>query len=210
MDIKGQIKSAAIICGGVIDDMNWLVGVLKNFHYIIAADSGYDYCLKAGVKPDIIIGDFDSVNNSLDESAEIITLPPKKDCTDFEFCLEYCHKKGISKVMVFGASGGRPGHSFAAVFAALKFFVKGLDVILITERNKMFFIKDNCILKKSEGYVSIFALREPAIISLEGFEYPLNDFLLQNCDPLGVSNKIVDDYGEIKVSLGVALVIIEN
>ena len=46
MGIKGEKIKTAIVCGGVIEDVSWLKNELRNYDYIIAADSGYDYCVK--------------------------------------------------------------------------------------------------------------------------------------------------------------------
>ncbi len=48
----------------------------------ICADGGYDNAVKFGVIPDLLIGDFDSVQNSLPEDVETIRLKVEKDDTD--------------------------------------------------------------------------------------------------------------------------------
>jgi len=210
MDFKGKIEKVAIVCGGVVSELDWLKDNLVKYDYIIAADSGYDYCNKCGILPQLFIGDFDSVKSTVDSTIEKITLPSKKDNTDFEICLKYCHDNGIRSVDVFGASGGRPGHSFAAVFSALAFFCKGIDITFYSEKSKMLFVDNSGKFPKTDEYYSIFALKRDAVITLKGFEYPLTDYRLEVCSPLGVSNKIISEYGEISLRSGTVLVIIEK
>lgn len=209
MDAKGKINTA-IVCGGEIKNIEWLKAELKKSEFIIAADSGYDYCLKADISPDILIGDFDSVEGKIDEKIAKISLPSKKDKTDFEVCLDYCIDEKINVARVFGASGGRPGHSLAAIFAALKAFKNGLEIKLVSENNEMFFANNEVEIFKDKPYISIFALEKNAVVSLYGFEYPLESFELENCSPLGVSNEIIGEKGIIKVSSGNILVIAEK
>ncbi len=210
MDAKRKVKSVAVVCGGEIRDLQFLNKSLENFDCIIAADSGYDYLASLGIKPNVVIGDFDSVRNNLPEKTEIIKLPKIKDKTDFEETLKYCLSNEISDVTVFGAWGGRPGHSLAAIFAAHNYFLKGLNIRLITERSEMFFVKNKAIINKEMPYVSIFALKNAAKITLEGFKYPLEDYILDNCSPLGVSNEIIGESGLISLKSGDVLVVAEK
>ncbi len=209
MDAKGKIK-AAVVCGGEIKDIEWLKSELIEADFIIAADSGYDYCLKANISPDVLIGDFDSVKGKIEEKILKLSLPKKKDKTDFEVCLDYCIEEKIMNVFVYGASGGRPGHSLAAIFASLKAFKNGLKIKLISENNEMFFVDNEVEILKDKPYISIFALEKNAVISLYGFEYSLENFMLKNCSPLGVSNEITGEKGTIKVTSGNLLVIAEK
>jgi thiamine pyrophosphokinase len=39
----------------------FLVQIAKNYSFILAADGGANKCLKAGIKPDIVVGDLDSI-----------------------------------------------------------------------------------------------------------------------------------------------------
>ncbi|MEG1536591.1 MAG: hypothetical protein RR416_06460, partial [Clostridia bacterium] len=63
---------------------------------------------------------------------------------------------------------------------------------------------------KNCGVVSNFALDSCAIVSLDGFAYPLSNATLTNRFPLGQSNEIVDDVATISVSKGTIMVIIND
>lgn len=211
METKQQIISkCAIVCGARIKNTGWLKDLLISYDFIIAADSGYDHLKKVGIQPHILIGDFDSIS-SVPENVQTIKYPSKKDATDFSLCLEYCFVNGITKVDVYGAWGNRADHSLAAVFTMQQYCYKGMDIQIIGENTTMFIVNDYCKLPKFDGYISIFALVEAAKgVTLNGFEYPLNDYTLESCSPLGVSNRIIDEYGKISVKDGSLLVVIEK
>lgn len=211
MGIKGEKIKTAIVCGGVIEDISWLKNELRNYDYIIAADSGYDYCVKADVVVNLLIGDFDSIETKIPDNIEIIKLPVKKDSTDFEVCLKYCLDNKIFEATVFGAWGGRPGHSFAAVFCGMEYYKKGLNIILKTEKSEMQFSDSFLKLEKSDDYISIFPLGiDSAKITLKGFEYSLDNYELDSFSPLGVSNRIIDKFATIEIKNGLILVIKEK
>ena len=54
------------------------------YDYVIACDHGYDYAIRLGITPDLIIGDFDSCDTDVTSINEIPveTFPVAKDDTD--------------------------------------------------------------------------------------------------------------------------------
>ena len=83
----------------------------------IAADSGFQAALSAGVKPDWIIGDMDSI----EDQSRLSTWPPErvirhqqdKDFTDTELALSLAVEKGCEDIWLVGGGGGRIDHLFA-------------------------------------------------------------------------------------------------
>ncbi|MEL3908034.1 MAG: thiamine diphosphokinase [Treponemataceae bacterium] len=80
--------------------------------YIIAADSGLEKTDKLNLKLDLIIGDFDSLNDTslLDKykNAKIEVFPEDKDFTDTELAMNVATKKadkGKDEIVIFGAGG---------------------------------------------------------------------------------------------------------
>ena len=71
-------KLCAIISGGEPDD---LTGI-HEADFIIACDRGYAYAKEAGIRPDLLVGDFDSYRGALDKSVPVLDLPVEKDDTD--------------------------------------------------------------------------------------------------------------------------------
>ena len=200
----------AIVCGAPIENKAWLSNEIREHDFIIAADSGYDHLVSIGVSPNVIIGDMDSICNTPD-NIKCYKYPVKKDLTDFSICLEYCLNNNIENIDVYGAWGNRADHSLAAIFAMLQYSKKGLRIRIINE-SALFIIVSNTIkIPKNNGYVSVFSLDGTAYgVTLKNFEYPLQDFDLNCCSPLGVSNRIIGDYGEITVNKGFLLIVIQN
>lgn len=80
--------------------------------YIIAADSGLEKADKLGLQPDLIIGDFDSLEDIslLDKhkKAKIEAFPVDKDFTDTELAMNVATKKtnkSKDEIIIFGAGG---------------------------------------------------------------------------------------------------------
>ena len=73
---------------------------------LIAVDGGLGIFKQTGMKPDIIIGDFDSIDNSLKAEYmghKFIEIPAEnKMFTDCEFALKYCREKKVGKIVIYG------------------------------------------------------------------------------------------------------------
>ena len=86
---------------------------------ICAADAGYLALRSVNIMPDILVGDFDSMDVSeMPDAAEteIITLPVVKDDTDMAYCIKEGFKRGYKQFKLYGALGGtRISHTMANI-----------------------------------------------------------------------------------------------
>ena len=84
---------------------------------VCAADSGLDACAAAGVRPDAIVGDMDSLSDrSLLEAypgAVVEEYPRDKDDTDAEIGLSWLRSAGCRRVVMIGGGEGRLDHTLA-------------------------------------------------------------------------------------------------
>jgi thiamine pyrophosphokinase len=85
--------------------------------YIVAADSGLLTAEQAGVEPDLIVGDMDSIGDlsRLDKYPQdrILRYPADKDHTDTELALSALWQQGCGETALVGGGGGRTDHLFA-------------------------------------------------------------------------------------------------
>ena len=99
-------KLCAIISGGQSDD---LAGI-RDADFIIACDRGYAYAKEAGIRPDLLVGDFDSYRGALDKSVPVLDLPVEKDDTDTMAAVRWAVSEGFSELRLYCALGGRLDH----------------------------------------------------------------------------------------------------
>jgi len=206
-----------IISNGNIKDLNWLRKIGREFDFILCADGGCNYCIEAGILPDLVIGDLDSIlpktlNVIHKSKVPIKKFPTKKNATDTELALEFLMNKGIKDITLVGVLGSRIDHSLANILLLKKLQDKGVKGKIIDENNTIYLVDEELILDKKEGfYVSIIPLIKEGInISLKGFEYELNESYIEFGSTLGISNNIVSEKGYIKVNEGMCLVCISK
>ena len=107
---------AVVICGGTIIDINYYQFYLKQADCIICADRGVQYLEGTGCQPDLLIGDFDSIDKDIlkaykELDREILKFPSEKDATDSELAIEEAIKRGAKTVYLLGAQGSRLDHT---------------------------------------------------------------------------------------------------
>ena len=193
------------------------VGFIRSFadtgDYIICADRGYDHARAAEIKPDLIVGDFDSVREALPSDCELVQLSPDKDDTDTLHCISIGLEKGYMRFSILGAVGGRLDHSFANLCALQYIYEYGAKGELVSENETITFLDtgdhafDNCF-----GMTfSVFPFGCKSVgLSYKGAKYPLNHGTLENGFPMGVSNVFTSDHAIITVHDGAAIIIINN
>jgi thiamine pyrophosphokinase len=207
-----------IITGGHIDDVfaiDWLKK--KKYDCMIAADSGMNFLHRNGLVPDVIAGDFDSVENeSLAyfqglNSVQVIKLNPMKDDTDTEFVIREAIRRGASEISVLGATGTRLDHVLANVNLLGIGIEEGIEIELIDEHNRIRMIDDSLTIEKAEqfgSFVSILPVKGDAKgVTLQGMKYPLDNVDIASFSSLGVSNEILEATATISLTQGYLLII---
>lgn len=193
---------------------------------VIAADGGGRACLLAGVIPDLVVGDLDSLGaedrHALErEGVRFSISPAAKDVTDLDLALtevrgfhastdrEPDDPSGGMEVVVTGIFGGRVDHSIASIgtlwrFADIRPRVREPDLSAWVLSSSA---RDRLELFGVGSLVSLFALGGPATVTCGGCAYLLGDDVLDPLDSRGLSNLIVSEPALVRVSAGSLLVI---
>ena len=182
--------------------------------FVICADNSFPNALSQGVKPHLIIGDFDTgKTQAFPNGIEIQRFPVEKDDADTMLCVKEAARRGFTQITVLGGLSGRLDHTFANLQMLAYGASNGLDITVTDGENEAFLLRPGKItLPKKEGFsLSVFSYGEKASgISLRGVKYPLENGSLTNLFPLGLSNEITANEAEISFSQGLLLIIISK
>lgn len=197
-------KVCSIICGAPVplSQPELVTGL------VIAADSGLDRALAAGIIPDIAVGDFDSASSPVPDSTERIAVSPIKDSTDALLAADTAISRGCTELRFFCALGGREDHSFANIQMLSYLHKRGVSARLYGEGQHAYLLhaEESAEIPRFTGYVSVFSYGESTEVSEWGMKYPLERHRLDNSFPLGVSNEVISEVGVITVHEGTALI----
>ena len=198
----------AVIAGGTNSGFE----NIEKASFIIACDKGYEYALINNIRPDLLIGDFDSYNGELPNDIPTLKLSEEKDDTDTMSAIRYCIAKGFKHIVLYCALGGRLDHFYANIQAGAYAARHGTQVKMF-DNNNVIYIISNCYLTipKKEGYsLSIFSLSDTCEnVSIKGTKYSLDNETLNNTFPIGVSNEWIDD-AIIKVGNGILIIMLSK
>ena len=176
---------------------------------IIAADGGVKHLERFGIRPDIIIGDFDSLG-IVPEGDNVIRLKPEKDVTDMHAAVSEGIKKGFGEFEIYGATGGRLDHTLANIQLAVSLAQKDIKHCIHGDGYCIVAVTDSQINfdASNSGYISVFAHSDVcASVTIEGLKYELKDSMLLNSFTLGVSNEFIGKKSKISVQKGTLIII---
>ena len=195
-----------IVCAG---DNYGLDFKVREEDMVIAADAGYSYLEQAGIPADLVIGDFDSVDRR-PEHPNMIVLPKEKDDTDTLAAMKEGIKAGYKEFCIYCGTGGRFDHTYANIQLLVYLSTHDMKGSLIDKSTIITAVTNGSIAVRSQTrqYVSVFAYGEKAEgVTLRGLKYELDNGVLTHDFPLGVSNELSEEQGEITVANGTLIVV---
>lgn len=203
------MSRCVIVCAGPFRDPIVLASRLLPDDYVIAADGGWQLAFVMGVKPAVLVADFDSMSvPAIPDDVKVVTLPVEKDVTDTAKAMEIGYEAGFREFLVLGCTGGRLDHFQAVITVAADYAHKGCDVVVADEQNEIHVLTAGSydFPVCSEEKVSLFAFGDKVTgLFADGLKYPITDFTLSPFDPLCVSNECLEEDACISFKSGVLL-----
>ena len=167
---------------------------------VVAVDGGLDHSLAAGITPDRLVGDLDSITDDgfawATEHIDVERHPTDKDETDTQLALRRALELGAEHVTVIGG-GDRLDHTLAAIGALAAphlAVLDRLDAWWDGQHVRVLHAPRRVELEAPVGStVSVVAIGAvPAVVSIAGVKWPLDRHELPALDGLGVSNEVRD------------------
>lgn len=190
--------------------------------FVIAVDGGYDTCRKYDIVPDLIVGDFDSAQESdMPQIAEIakiapdhvVVLPTEKDDTDMLAAIRIGLLEGCQEFRIYGGMGGRLEHTLANLQCLI--YLKQCSAVgyLMDDKTTAFVMQNETVWFKPEGkgFLSLFSLGEKASgVTIRNLKYEMQDGEMTNSFPIGISNEFIGKRSSVTVEQGMLAVILSE
>lgn len=178
--------------------------------FVIAADAGIRYLEECGITADLVIGDFDSLND-VPTHPNTMALSAEKDDTDMLAAVREGIKAGYCDFHIYCGMGGRIDHTIANLQVLADLSENGMRGFLFGKDSVITAITNQTITfdKIPSGYVSVFSHTEKSEgVYLRGLKYELTNAVLTNTFPLGVSNEFIGKKSSISVGSGTLLIVL--
>jgi thiamine pyrophosphokinase len=199
------MKRCVIFCAAGFDGLALPIDIDD---LVIAADGGLRHTQAIGITPTLILGDFDSLGYTPDES---LVFPVEKDDTDAMLAAREGLRRGCDEFYFYGSLDGKRLDHTVANFQTLQFLAdQGATGYLIGADYLVTVVKNGTLRfpAGATGIVSLFCLGADARgVTLEGLKYPLEDGTLTAGFPLGVSNHFIGTDATVSVRDGSLLVL---
>lgn len=206
---------ALIAVNGVIEDYTAIARRLHADDLLIGADGGAAHWLAMGRRPQLVVGDLDSlpaamVDGFIAQGVQVERHPREKDQTDLELAIERALAHGASEVLLIGALGGRLDQTLANLLILAQ--RAWATPVRIMEGDQLAEILRGPgaldLHGPRGGTVSLIPLSETVRgITYTGLRYPLDDATLPFGSTRGVSNEFLTSPATITIQAGMALVI---
>ncbi|MFI5253552.1 MAG: thiamine diphosphokinase [Bacteroidota bacterium] len=181
---------ALIIANGTLPGKNLLRAIARSSDCIVCADGGSNHARRLGIKPDIILGDLDSITPATRRyfrNVEIMHIPDQYS-TDLEKAISYCLMRKITSADIVGATGTRIDHSTGGLGCFKKFrnkiLLRFIDTVgIVTDIGRKTILKT-----KRDEKISLIPLERCEGITTTNLQYPLKNEILELGYREGISN----------------------
>lgn len=199
------MDTCVIFCAGGFEGLLEPIGEKA---LVIAADGGLAHVRKAGITPEAVLGDFDSLGY-IPQDARV--FPVEKDDTDAMLAVRHGLARGYRRFVLYGSLDGPRLDHTVANFQTLQFLADhGAEGYLVGKDHMVSVVKNETIVfpGKPKGLLSVFCMGPDAHgVTLKDLQYPLTDGTLSAGFPLGVSNHFQDKPATVTVRNGSLLLI---
>lgn len=177
--------------------------------FTVAVDGGYRFFRRAGLVPNLLIGDLDSIDRlprRISSRTTVISYPADKDQTDAELALAYCLKHGAKNIDIVQPAIGDPDHFLANLFlmADPPYPKKRLNVRirLLGPKFEAYFLKDSThTFKNATGStVSVIPVSSSIRLTCRGAAFDVDDLKLTRGRARSVRNRIISSQASFRVS----------
>ncbi|HBP37667.1 MAG TPA: thiamine diphosphokinase [Clostridiales bacterium] len=219
------MRCLVVLSGEICDDEAarlWL----QTADRVICADGGARHLRRLGVRPDLLVGDLDSIAADdlswiREQQVPVSRFPAMKNETDSELAIQAAladlpgppeQHEGV----ILGVTGSRPDHVLANQLLAGRLAGEGWRLILTDGRSTTYTLAggqtlnlDLPVQANPPWIVSAIPITdEIAGLTYQGLEYPLTDARLNRGSTRGLSNRPVSPAVRITLALGVLLIVV--
>ncbi|EPY2285984.1 thiamine diphosphokinase [Clostridium sporogenes] len=208
---------AIIIAGGKAPSKELLKQEMKDYSYIICADSGANCLYEYGITPDFILGDMDSIDKRIfsyfkEKGVYMDKYPKDKDFTDGLVALNKAIELKADTIALLGCTGNRIDHILGNLGFLEICLKNNIKAYIKDENNEIFLIDKNISLKsRKPNYFSLQAYGSNVEgVTLFNAKFPLENYTLKMGDTLTTSNEFTDKELHIHIKSGTLIVIISK
>lgn len=208
------MRRIVIFTNGDLPNFDKARALLRRDDFILCADGGTRHALALGRRPDLVIGDMDSLEKSdlqhlQKDGVQIELFPRDKNQTDLELALMHAAKHKPDEIIIMAALGGRIDQTLANIALVADPLHASSNVRLDDGVEEIYFCRDQAKVQGGGGdIVSLIPWGSPVHgIETHGLKWPLNRETLYPEKTRGVSNEMISEAASVEIESGLLLII---
>jgi thiamine pyrophosphokinase len=150
------------------------LGFLHGAERVICCDGAAENLLKAGLKPDYIVGDMDCTPESIKKQfADILFYRADQETNDLTKAVHFCLENNWTEITVLGGTGKREDHTLGNL-SLLADYAEQANVQMLTDNGVITPLLVTNTLESFPGQqVSIFSLHHDTLFTFHNLVYPV-------------------------------------
>lgn len=198
MKLTSPPRVAAVFLDGIYEEVAYYAAHAEGADMLIAADGAAAFLAAQGIRPDVVVGDLDSLAPKAqarlaDLGVEVLRFPVHKDVTDGELAVDEALRRGAGEILLAGALGALD-HTLGHLAILRRLAAAGVAARLVSPQLSVAVLvapSEHALDAKPATRVSLVPLGGDAVVTLRGLAYPLRRERLPGDACLGLGNSVI-------------------
>jgi thiamine pyrophosphokinase len=201
-----QDFKTVILADGTFPEQDIPLSFLQKADRIICCDGAAASLLKFGLEPHSIVGDLDSISDTLKERfSPILFRNPEQETNDLTKAVRFCIEHGWNEITILGATGKREDHTLGNL-SLLTDYAEKVNVQLLTDYGVFVPQLKSASYESYPGQqISIFSLTPSTLFTTDNLVYPLTNRYLTSWWQ-GTLNETTSNHFTLEMDKGKVLV----
>lgn len=178
--VSDSAEYTVILANGSFPRRKCLLETLHAAARIVCCDGAAAKLLRAGLEPDLVVGDLDSLDPALRRRfKKCLVHESEQETNDLSKAFRACMARGWRNIVILGAGGRREDHLLGNASLLPVFAAAGADVRMETDHGTFIPVLSSATFKRPAGTkVSIFSFHPDMPVTASGLQYPLDKLRL--------------------------------
>jgi thiamine pyrophosphokinase len=176
----GSAQYTVILANGSFPRRKCLLETLRAASRIVCCDGAASALLRAGLEPDLVVGDLDSLDPALKKRfGKRLIHESEQETNDLSKAFRACMARSWRNIVILGAGGRREDHLLGNASLLPMFAAAGAAVRMETDYGTFLPVLESASFRRPVGTkVSIFSFHPEMPITANGLKYPLDKLRL--------------------------------
>ncbi len=178
--MSGSADYTVILANGSFPRRKCLLETLRAAGRIVCCDGAASALLRAGLEPDLVVGDLDSLDPALKKRfGKRLVHESEQETNDLSKAFRACMARGWRNIVILGAGGRREDHLLGNASLLANYAAAGADVRMETDYGTFLPVLKSASFRRPAGTkVSIFSFHPDMPVTASGLKYPLDNLRL--------------------------------